>query len=138
MKKLLCLLLLLAACGKKEWPQPVLTDELIHINHLEAGMDGDCLLVSTQLGGNLVNLEYFLVEVEQDGCPTCPFTPSVTKKLYPYSDGVLRRENSFILSICQPFPARSLRVRLQADNTHGAVEPAVSKTITLPPQSGEN
>ena len=75
---------------------------------------------------------------EQDGSPTCPFTPSVTKKLYPYSDGVLRRENSFILSICQPLPARSLRVRLQADNTHGAVEPAVSKTITLTPQSGEN
>lgn len=139
MKKLLCLLLLLlCACGKKEWPQPVLSDEIIQFNHLEALMEGECLLVNAKLGGNLTNLEYFLVEIEQDGCPTCPFIPSVVKKFYPYSDGVLRRENSFIFTICQALPAQSLRIRVKADNTLHIVEPAVSAIVTLSRQPGEN
>ena len=37
---LLCILILAAAaCGKKEWPQPVASEELIQINHIEARRD---------------------------------------------------------------------------------------------------
>jgi len=128
---LLCLLLLLAACGKKEWPQPIATDEMIQINHMEARLDQGCLLINAKLGGRIVNLEYFLLEIEQDGCPTCPFTPSFTQKYYPYSAGVYRRENSFIFTVCEPLPAKSLRIRLKADNTHRIIEPALSEVITL-------
>jgi hypothetical protein len=128
---LLCLLLLLAACGKKEWPQPIATDEMIQINHMEARLDQGCLLINAKLGGRLVNLEYFLLEIEQDGCPTCPFTPSFTQKYYPYSAGVYRRENSFIFTVCEPLPAKSLRIRIKADNTHRIIEPALSEIITL-------
>ena len=132
MKRLfLCLLLLLAACGKKEWPQPIATDEMIQINHMEARLDQGCLLINAKLGGRIVNLEYFLLEIEQDGCPTCPFTPSFTQKYYPYSAGVYRRENSFIFTVCEPLPAKSLRIRLKADNTHRIIEPALSEIITL-------
>jgi hypothetical protein len=132
MKRLfLCLLLLLAACGKKEWPQPIATDEMIQINHMEARLDQGCLLINAKLGGRIVNLEYFLLEIEQDGCPTCPFTPSFTQKYYPYSAGVYRRENSFIFTVCEPLPAKSLRIRLKADNTHRIIEPALSEVITL-------
>ena len=128
---LLCLLLLLAACGKKEWPQPIATDEMIQINHMEARLDQGCLLINAKLGGRIVNLEYFLLEIEQDGCPTCPFTPSFTQKYYPYSAGVYRRENSVIFTVCEPLPAKSLRIRLKADNTHRIIEPALSEVITL-------
>ena len=128
---LLCLLLLLAACGKKEWPQPIATDEMIQINHMEARLDQGCLLINAKLGGRIVNLEYFLLEIEQDGCPTCPFTPSFTQKYYPYSAGVYRRENSFIFTVCEPLPAKSLRIRIKADNTHRIIEPALSEIITL-------
>ncbi len=132
MKRLfLCLLLLLAACGKKEWPQPIATDEMIQINHMEARLDQGCLLINAKLGGRIVNLEYFLLEIEQDGCPTCPFTPSFTQKYYPYSAGVYRRENSFIFTVCEPLPAKSLRIRIKADNTHRIIEPALSEIITL-------
>jgi len=131
---LLCILLLfVASCGKKEWPQPIVTDELIQINHLEARVDQGCLMLNAKLGGRLVNLEYFLVEVEQDGCPTCPFTPTFTRKYYPYSSGVYRRENSFIFTICEPLSAKTLRIRLKADNTHQIIAPAVSEIITLSP-----
>jgi hypothetical protein len=131
---LLCILLVLAAgCGKKEWPQPVVSDELIQINHIEARQEQDCILVNAKLGGRLVNLEYFLVEIEQDGCPTCPFTPTFTRKFHPYSTGVYRRENSYIFTICEPLPAKSLRIRLKADNTHHIIEPALSEIITLEP-----
>jgi hypothetical protein len=128
---LLCLLLLLAACGKKEWPQPIATDEMIQINHMEARLDQGCLLINAKLGGRIVNLEYFLLEIEQDGCPTCPFTPSFTQKYYPYSAGVYRRENSFIFTVCEPLPAKSLRIRIKADNTHRIIAPALSEVITL-------
>jgi hypothetical protein len=129
----LCLFFLLFACGKKEWPQPIASEEMIQINHLEARLDQGCLLVNAKLGGRLVNLEYFLVEVEQDGCPTCPFTPSWTQKFYPFSSGVYRRENSYIFTICEPLPAKTLRIRLKADNTQHIIAPAVSEIITLGP-----
>lgn len=130
--------LLLTACGKKEWPQPIMSDELIQINHLEARMDGKCLLISAKLGGKLINLEYFMVEIEQDGCPTCPFVPTFSRKLCPYSAGVVRRENSFLFTICKPLPAKTLRIRIKADSLHHIVEPAVSEVITLSLQPGEN
>lgn len=123
--------LLLAACGKKEWPQPIVTDETITIDHLEARLDQGCLQVNAKLGGKLVNLEYFLIEIEQDGCPTCPFTPTIVRKAYPYGESVYRRENSFIFTICQPMEAQVLRVRLKADNTHHIIAPALSKIVTV-------
>jgi hypothetical protein len=134
----LVLCLMLAACGKKEWPQPVMGDELIRINHLEARMDSDCLLISAKLGGRLINLEYFMVEVEQNGCPTCPFMPTFSRRLYPNSEGVTRRENSFLFTICTPLPAETLRIRVTADSLHRIVEPAVSEVITLSLQPGES
>lgn len=136
MKKLLvlCCVLAFAACGKKEWPQPIMSAEVIHFDYLEVNTSQNCLLINAKLGGKLVNLEYFLIEIEQDGCPTCPFTPTFTKKLYPFSDGVYRRENSFIFTICQPLPAESLRIRVTADNTHQILQPAMSKIITYVPQ----
>ena len=134
MKRLLiCLLFVITACGKKEWPQPIATEETVQINHLEASMDQGCLLVNAKLGGKLVNLEFFLLEIEQDGCPTCPFTPTYTQKFNPYSDTVYRRENSYIFTICEPLPGQQLRIRLKADNTFHVIAPAVSKVITFTP-----
>jgi hypothetical protein len=129
----LCLFLVLAACGKKEWPQPIVSEEMIQINHMEARMEQGCLLINAKLGGRLVNLEYFMVEIEQDGCPTCPFTPSFVRKYYPYSPAVYQRENSYIFTIREPLPAQTLRIRLKADNTHQIIEPAVSAIISLDP-----
>jgi hypothetical protein len=131
---LLCILLLAAAaCGKKEWPQPVASEELIQINHIEARRDQGCVLVNAKLGGRLANLEYFLLEIEQDGCPTCPFTPSITRKFFPYSPGLYRKENSFIFTVCEPLPGKTLRIRLKADNTYQIIAPALSEIITLEP-----
>jgi hypothetical protein len=130
---LLCLFLLLAACGKKEWPQPIATEEMLQINHMEARLEQGCVLINAKLGGRLVNLEYFMVEIEQDGCPTCPFTPSFVRKYYPFSSEVYRQTNSYIFTICEPLPAQTLRIRLKADNTHQIIEPALSEIITLTP-----
>jgi hypothetical protein len=130
---LLCLFLLLTACGKKEWPQPIVTEEMLQINHMEARFEQGCVLINAKLGGRLVNLEYFMVEIEQDGCPTCPFTPAFVRKYYPFSSEVYRQENSYIFTICEPLPAQTLRIRLKADNTHQIIEPALSEIITLTP-----
>lgn len=131
----LFLVLVLAACGKKEWPQPIISEEMIQINHMEVRMEEGCVLINAKLGGRLVNLEYFMVEIEQDGCPTCPFTPSFERKYYPFSTGVYRQENSYIFTICEPLPAQTLRVRLKADNTHQIIAPAFSEIITLTPSA---
>lgn len=134
MKRLLFFcLLLLTACGKKEWPQPIVTEELLGFNHIEARLDQGCLLINAKVGGQLFNLEYFLVEVEEDGCPTCPFQPTFVRKYYPYSKNVYRRENSFIFTVCQKFSTQNLRVRLTADNTYRIIEPVSSEIITVTP-----
>ena len=132
---LLCLVLVLASCGKKEWPQPIVSEEMIQINHMEARMVQGCILINAKLGGRLVNLEFFMLEIEQDGCPTCPFTPSFVRKYYPYSPAVYQRENSYIFTICEPLPGQTLRIRLKADNTHQIIAPALSEIITLTPSA---
>lgn len=134
MKKicLVCMLLLLVACGKKEWPRPIASDEMVRIDHVEANMDQNCLLITAKMGGKLINLEYFMVEVEQDGCPTCPFTPSLVKRFYPFSSEVYQKENSFVFTICEPLAGKFLRIRLKADNTHRMIDPAISEIITIP------
>jgi len=128
-------ILLLSACGKKEWPQPVAGDELVKIDHLEAKLNQDCLQVNVKVGGNLANLEYFLVEIEKEGCPTCPFSPTISRKFFPYSEGVYRKDNNYVLTVCQPMPTNSFRIRVKADNTYHIVQPAVSGVITVPVQA---
>jgi hypothetical protein len=134
MKRILTLSLLLmlaAACGKKEWPQPIATEEAIFVDHLDARMDRECMLINVKIGGNLHNLEFFMVEVEEDGCPTCPFRATFVQKVYPYDSGVRQRENSYVITLCRPFASPNLRIRLKADNTLSIVDPAISEVITI-------
>lgn len=133
MKKLLLgtLLLLVIACGKKEWPQPIAAKEAIFVDHLEARIDQGCILINTKIGGNLHNLEFFMVEVEEGGCPTCPFQATFSQKIYPYDAQVLQRENSYIITLCQSFASSPLRLRLKAENTLSVIDPASSEVVTL-------
>lgn len=128
---LVCLLLVVVACGKKEWPQPIASEEMIFIDHLEARVDQKCMVINAKLGGNLHNLEFFMVEVEEAGCPTCPFRATYTQKVYPFGAEVRQRENSYLITLCQPFASSNLRIRLKADNTLSIVDPAVSDVVTL-------
>lgn len=127
----LCLLFFMAACGKKEWPQPIASEEMLFIDHVEARLEQQCLLINAKLGGNLINLEFFQVEIEEEGCPTCPFTPHFSRTVYPFSSAVERKENSFLIHVCQPFSTSKLRIRLTADNTHSVIDPAVSKVVDV-------
>lgn len=128
---LVSLLLVLAACGKKEWPQPIAADEAIFVDHIDARLDQNCLLINVKMGGNLHNLEFFMVEVEEDGCPTCPFRATFEQQVFPYSAGVRQRENSYVITLCHPFASSNVRVRLKADNTLSIIDPAVSEVVTL-------
>lgn len=130
---LCCALVLALACGKKEWPQPIAAEEKLFIDHLEARRQGDCLLLNVKLGGNLHNLEFFVIELEQGGCPTCPFAPTSTYTLQPFSKAVQRKENNFVLTLCPRLPADQIRVRVKADNRLDIVDPGVSSVLTLGP-----
>lgn len=133
MKQIILFVLFLAlmACGKKEWPQPVATEEAIFIDHIDARRDGNCLLINAKVGGKLHNLEFFMVEVEENGCPTCPFRATFVQKIYPYGSGVRQRENSYVITLCQSFGSPNLRIRLKAENTLSIIDPAISDVVTL-------
>lgn len=130
---LCCAIALSLACGKKEWPQPIASEETLFIDHLEALHEGGCLRINAKLGGNLHNLEFFVVELEQGGCPTCPFSPTSTYTLQPFSKAVQRKENNFVLTLCPPLSSGQIRLRLKADNRHAVVDPGVSSVLTLDP-----
>lgn len=126
-------LALALACGKKDWPQPIAAEEKLFIDHLEARRDGNCILLNVKLGGNLHNLEFFVIELEQGGCPTCPFVPTSTYTLQPFSKSVLRMENNFVLTLCPQLPDDPIRLRVSADNRLDIVDPGVSSVLTLDP-----
>ncbi len=114
---------------------PSVTAAVVAIDIMCKTADVQLVTWEKKLGGRLVNLEFFMLEIEQDGCPTCPFTPSFVRKYYPYSSAVYQRENSYIFTICEPLPGQTLRIRLKADNTHQIIAPALSEIITLTPSA---
>ncbi|BDV01267.1 lipoprotein [Thermodesulfomicrobium sp. WS] len=129
--------LLLAAsvvgCGKKEWPKPQAQEEQVFVDTIEARRDGPCLWIAVKVGGNLANVEFFRLEVETDGCPTCPFAPTMVRQISPYDSGVRRQENSYVLRVCGLNLPETFRLRVGVDNTFATLPPALSPVITIEP-----
>jgi hypothetical protein len=121
-----------AGCGKKEWPQPMAQEEQVFVDTVDVRRYNGCLQLAVKLGGNLANVEFFRVEIETDGCPTCPFRPTIVRQVYPFDRGVRREENSYLFSLCGLELPPSIRLRVGVDNTFATIPPALSAVLTIP------
>ncbi len=124
---------LVLGCGKKEWPKPIAQEEQVFVDGLEAQRMGDCLLVAVKVGGNLANVEFFRLELENDGCPTCPFQPTLVRQISPFDSGLRRQENSYLLHLCGLALGAQVRLRVGVDNTFATLPPALSTVISVGP-----
>lgn len=127
---------LLCGCGKKEWPKPLAQEEQVFVDSVAARQDGGCLLVAVKVGGNLANVEFFRVELEAGGCPTCPFQATTVRQVSPFDAGVRREQNSYLIRLCGLGLTGPLRLRLGVDNTFATLPPALSAVIPVEPDQG--
>lgn len=119
---LLAALLCLPGCGRKLWPKPVKSEDVIRLNDVyavRAAPEGDCMSIHGQLVGPQDNLEGFTLQLEplaESGCPTCPFFPTKRVDLSQpvWGDGGADR---FTLTYCGLIPG-SYRWRLAARNVY--------------------
>lgn len=129
------LLPLLASCGKKGWPEPLILQERFEFGNLYGVREGDCLVVKARLEGKWENMTSVRLEFSDTDidCPTCPFHPS-QESLLAMDDPELSVEDE-VLTIrhCGLDPSATYRWRLVGYNVHEELEPETSEVrLTTP------
>lgn len=131
---------MLAACGKREWPQPKLSEDRFRIRSLSVRRARGCLIVDCELAGAWQNLESVRLLIEPlgdgpgDGCATCPFLPRATR-LYSLSAPEVRQDmNRIVITACDLDPAKPYRLQLVAVNAFPALKPVLSELVLAAPQ----
>ena len=102
-----CLLLMLAGCGKKEWPTPRVSEDRFGWLDVKGGRADDCLLVNIQVSGNFENVSVVTLQLEPIGegdpslgCPTCPFQAREVVDFVPGQPGLEQNGPFLTLSHC--------------------------------------
>jgi hypothetical protein len=105
---LFCACLLLLSCGKKEWPEPVQSEDSFTFKTVRAERKAGCLVVEVRVLGavdNLAALTLQLMEVgEGKGCPGCPFTPTRAEEYIPGTPNLTRIGSAFRITACDLDP----------------------------------
>ena len=140
---LLCTLLF-TACGKKEWPRPVLSEDTFALEEVAAHRQDDgCILVSFRVEGNAANLIALVLEVEVppesgDLCTECPFDPQVFIR-YEIDDPRLDFDGVFYrLLECSPQTTGATRIRLVGVNRFRTLDRVLSLPLFVQQDTGKN
>jgi hypothetical protein len=137
----LCLLFAaLAACGKRDWPEPKLTEDRFRWRTVTAKRSGECVIVDCELAGTWQNVESIRLMLEPigtepgDGCATCPFVPRMSR-VYTLTDAEVRRDlNRIVITACGLMPGKAYRVQVLLNNTYHTLQPVVSEPLLAAPQ----
>ena len=128
--------LILAGCGKKEWPSPRTEKDRFSWASVRAARDGSCLVIRGELEGAVQNLKEVVLRLEtsKELCPGCPFTPT-SSAAYSLSDPSLSRKGaSVIITHCPVEPDSAVRLRLEGVNVFQQIQPAVSEVLEMEAQ----
>lgn len=137
------LILLLAgalSCGKREWPSPKLSEDRFRVRSVSVQRAQGCVIVSCELGGAWANLDSVRLLMEAvgnqpgDGCPTCPFTPRISRLYGPGAPEVRRDMNRLVITACDLDPKKTYRLQLVASNVYPALDLVVSELVLAAPQ----
>lgn len=131
---LLCLGLLVSACGKKGDPMPQDQKNLFAWKSADAYFtQSGCLAVTASMTGATRNVDGFTIELEPlappsdpnlppelasvpDTCEGCPFTPRETKEVTPGEAIPGDESTRYVFNYCPALKADAYRWRLVARN----------------------
>lgn len=133
------LMLGLAACGKRDWPEPRLSEDRYRIRTVNVTRAQGCIVVDMELAGAWQNLENLRLLVEpiggQDGgCADCPFQPTVSRFFGPGASEVKRSMNRLVITSCGFDAARTYRVQVVGSNIYPQLSLVMSDVKTVAPQ----
>lgn len=123
--------LALAACGKKEWPEPLAREDTFRWKRASASLAGGCLRIRAELEGNTEKLIGLFLELDEGDCPRCPFR--TTRRIeIPLAEALTdREEGNIAVVLCDPRFGLRVRWRLVGRNIHPSLgEKASRSSIT--------
>ena len=136
----LAALLCLSACGKREWPIPVASQDKFRWRSVELLRNQGCIILNCELSGNWENVDTVKVLLESvgdgpdDGCASCPFTPRRTIAFNP-GDAAMRKDmNRIVLTACDLAPGKTYRVQLIGFNSFARIAPVASELMLSAPK----
>jgi hypothetical protein len=136
----LALLAGLAACGKREWPTPKLSEDRFRIRSVHVQRAQNCIIVDCELAGSWQNLSDVRLLIEAigtesgDGCAQCPFTPRIVRLFGPGAPNLRQDMNRVVITACDLDPKKTYRLQVVAGNIYPALEVVKSELAFTPPQ----
>ena len=133
-------LLCLAACGKREWPTPVSSEDKFRWRSIQVQRSHGCVILNTELTGNWQNIDTVKVLVEpvgtgpDDGCVSCPFTPRSTIVFSPGAAGMRRDMNRIVLTVCDLDPQKTYRIQVVGFSVFPNISPVTSELLLSAPK----
>ena len=137
---LLLILFALAACGKREWPSPISSEDKFRWRTVQAMRSKACIILNMEAGGAWQNIDTVKVMLEPigegpgDGCEKCPFSPRLVRTFTP-GDAAYRRDmNRIVLTICDLDPGKTYRVQVVGFNIFPSLDTVLSELMLVAPQ----
>jgi hypothetical protein len=133
-------LLLAVACGKRQWPIPVSSEDKFRWRSVEVQRNQGCVILNCELSGNWQNLDTVKVLVESvgngpdDGCASCPFTPRSTLVFNPGAAGLRQDMNRIALTACDLDPKKTYRIQVVGFSVFPNILPVSSELVLSAPQ----
>jgi hypothetical protein len=130
---LLCILLGLCGCGRKEWPSPQAQEDRFTWGEINGQRLGGCLAIEAELKGAYWNLAALELEIENrsEPCPGCPFQPTSAVSLPMHSSNVNQDQEQLQISFCDIPRSGFTRWRLKGINRYRQIQDLTSQVYIL-------
>lgn len=136
---LILILCILVGCGKKDWPKPLVKQDVFQWGDVQASLQGNCLYIQGSLTGASQNLDRVRLEIEAitpggEQCTACPFQAN---EFYAYrsSDPDIKIAGRIVeLVLCGKSQSKEYRVRLVGENAYRVLGEVPSPVVIVKKQ----
>ena len=130
---LLCVLIGLAGCGKKDWPSPQAEKDRFTWAEVNGTRQNDCLIIQAGLQGAYWNLASLRLEIETlpEPCPGCPFQPTRSVDLPMSAPNVTQDKGQLQVTYCNLEGTGFTRWRLVGHNRYRQIQDTLTGVSIL-------